>query len=270
MTDILAEILDNKRAEVERAKGTRSLAALKRLPGYALPPRNFFGAVAAPRRGVPNLIAEIKRRSPSAGVIRPDFDPVATARQYAVGGAHALSVLTDEQYFDGRLEYIMQVKDAVGLPVLRKDFIVDEYQVHESRAAGADAILLIAAALDEEPLLALTRLAHQLGLCVLLEVHERGELLRTLHALDEDDRKLMLLGINNRNLKVQKTDLATTERLAQLVPPGLPIVSESGVKTRQDVARMHAAGARALLIGETLMSTARPQEKIRELFGTHG
>ena len=267
MSDVLEEILANKRWEVERARAERPLETITALPAYALPPRNFFGAVAVPRRPRPNLIAEIKRASPSAGLIRPDFDPAAIAQQYENAHADALSVLTDARYFDGHLDFIEQVKAAVGLPVLRKDFLFDPYQIHESRAAGADAILLIAEALPPDRLVELVELAHQLDLCVLLEVHERDTLVTTLAVLEARHRTNLLLGINNRNLKAQSIDLATTDRLAALVPPGLPIVAESGIETRRDVQRMHAAGARALLIGETLMRAADPEVKIRELFG---
>jgi indole-3-glycerol phosphate synthase len=263
----LDEILANKRREVERARAERPLKTITALPAYALPPRNFFGTVAVPRHPRPNLIAEIKRASPSAGLIRPDFNPAAIAQQFENARADALSVLTDARYFDGRLNFIGQVRAAVGLPVLRKDFLFDPYQIHESRAAGADAVLLIAEALPTDQLVELVELAHQLDLCVLLEVHERDTLVNTLTALEARHRTNLLLGINNRNLKTQRIDLAKTERLAKLIPPGLPIVAESGIETRQDVHRMHAAGARALLIGETLMRAADPQTKIRELFG---
>lgn len=267
MQNILDEILANKRTEVEHARVERPLAALKSMPGYALPRRNFYGAVSVPRRGRPNLIAEMKRSSPSAGLIRPDFDPVALARQYADAGADALSILTDAKYFGGRLEFIDRVKAAVGLPVLRKDFLVDPYQLHESRAYGADAVLLIADALPLARLVKLVDVAKELEMCVLLEVHRRHTLVQALLALDVGRRTGLLIGTNNRNLKRQQIDLETTEHLAELVPPGTPLVAESGIKTRQDVQRMHAAGARALLIGETLMRSADPEVTIRALFG---
>jgi indole-3-glycerol phosphate synthase len=250
LANVLDEILAHKRQEVEQARAVTPLHALQSLPGYAMPRRNFYGAVAAPRRRCPNLIAEIKRTSPSAGVIRADFDPVTLARQYADAPAQALSVLTDAKHFGGRLEFIEPIKAAVGLPVLRKDFVIDHYQLHQSRAFGADAVLLIADALELGHLLDLLRVARELELCVLLEVHARETLIATLPALDQQRRAGVLLGINNRDLKTQIVDLATTERLAELVPPGLPIVAESGIQTRRDVQRMHAAGARALLIGE--------------------
>ncbi len=267
MPSVLDEILAHKRLEVERRAVERPVKALRAMPGYADPRRNFYGMVSAPRSGGPNLIAEIKRASPSAGVIRPDFDPVALARAYEAGGAAALSILTDEKYFHGRLEYIEQVKAAVGLPVLRKDFVVDAYQLHESRAYGADAVLLIAEALTPGLTGELIQLARDLGLCVLLEAHERDALLSLLLCLEKRPRGHLLIGINNRDLKAQKIDLATTPRLAQLVPPGLPIVAESGIRTRGDVERMHAAGARALLVGETLLRSDDPAAAIRRLLG---
>lgn len=267
MKNVLDEILANKRLEVERARADRPIEALTAESAYMLPRRNFYGAVTAPHRKGPNLIAEIKRASPSAGIIIEDFDAERIAAAYAAGGADALSVLTDRKYFDGRPEYIERVKSAVGLPVLRKDFIVDAYQVYESRALGADAILLIAEALEEEALRSLIVLARELELCVLMEVHSRDTLLNGLRCLDAQVRKGVLLGINNRDLQRQVVDLATTEQLAELVTPGLPIVSESGIKTRQDVVRLHGAGARALLIGETLMRSGDPATTIRELLG---
>ncbi len=267
MSDILDEILANKRVEVERDRQYRTVEQLRARPAFAAPTRNFYGAIAAPVHRRPNLIAEIKLRSPSAGLIVADFDPPRIARMYAGAGAAALSVLTDETYFGGRPEYIEQVKAAVDLPVLRKDFIVDEYQIHESRAFGADAILLICEALTGEQLTVYTTTARRLGLCVLVEVHTRAALMKFIAAVPEPLRDHVLLGINNRNLKIQQVDLATTEQVAEVVPPGLPIVSESGIKTRKDVERMHKAGARGLLIGETLLRADDPGAKIKELFG---
>lgn len=266
MPNILDEILAHKRREVEQARAATPLEVLQERQLYQMPRRNFYGSVAAPKPRGPNLIAEIKHKSPSAGVIVPDFDPVTIARTYEAAGACALSVLTDERYFGGAPEFIERVKQAVSLPVLRKDFIVDPWQVYESRAIGADCILLIGEALEGERITELTVLAHQLELCVLVEVHARDVLMKVLQALPHEWRSTMLLGINNRDLAVQRVDLTTTERLAELVPPGLPIVSESGMKSRQDVERMHRAGARALLIGETLLR-GDPARNIRDLFG---
>ena len=267
MTGILAEILAHKRSEVERARADRPVDQLQSLSGYHLPRRNFYGAVTAPGRSGPNLIAEVKRSSPSAGLIQADFDPVRIAEQYAAGGARALSVLTDEKYFGGRLEYIDRIKAAVGLPVLRKDFLIDAYQVYESRAGGADAVLVIGDALEARVAAELVALARTLGLCVLLEVHTRSALFEALKVIHASADAGVLLGINNRDLAAQRVDLATTEELAPLVAPGVPIVAESGVRTRSDVERLHAAGARAILVGETLLRSGDPQRTIRELFG---
>ncbi len=267
MTDILAEILTHKRAEVEQARAARPLGELKSSPTYYLPRRNFYGAVTVPRRNRPNLIAEIKRSSPSAGLIREDFDPTALARCYENAGAAALSILTDERYFGGQLDFIQLVKSAVGLPVLRKDFLVDEYQLHESRAVGADAVLIIVEAAGVGDALELVHGARELDLWVLLEVHTRAALLELLACWPEERREGVLLGINNRDLKRQCTDLATTEDLAEIASPGLPIVSESGIRTRRDVDRMFKAGARAILVGETLLREEDPATAVRALLG---
>lgn len=275
MPDLLAEILSHKRREVERARRARPLPP-PALPGPPpvpgppagpWPPRDFYAAVATPRGRRPNLIAEIKRASPSAGLIRAAFEPVTLARHYAAAGACALSVLTDEKYFGGRLEFIAAVKRAVSLPVLRKDFLIDPYQVYESRAYGADAVLLIGEILPVGRLVRLVELARTLGLAVLLEVHRPRTLLRVRAALGATRPPGLLLGINNRDLRTQMVDLTTTERLAPLAPPGLPLVAESGVRTPADVARLHAAGARALLVGETLLRSDNPRLSIRRLLG---
>lgn len=253
MSNVLQQILADKRLEVERAAAVRPVAELKGSAGYHMPRRNFYGAVAAPRAR-PNLIAEIKRASPSAGLIRADFDPAAIAVAYQAGGAAALSILTDAKYFSGDHTFIDLAKTHVDLPVLRKDFIVDPYQLHEARAIGADAVLLIAEALSPAELAEFMRLAAELQLCVLLEVHSTESLLTALAAFRTDDyRGGLLLGVNNRNLATQTVDLATTEKLAPMIPPGLPFVAESGIKNPGDVQRMQLAGARALLVGETLM-----------------
>ena len=202
--------------------------------------RNLAAALQSGAPRLIHLIAEIKRKSPSAGLIRPEFDPVALARAYHASHASALSVLTDEQYFDGRLEFISPVRAAVPLPVLRKDFIVDAYQVYESRAASADAILLIGEILAPDALLELVELSFELGMTSLVEVHERKTLERLLPVVPFPNHYRSLLGINNRDLKLQQTDLGTTERLAGLAGPGTILVAESGVKTRQDAERSSA------------------------------
>ena len=267
LSQILNEILAHKRCELEQSKAARPLEELKSWPAYFMPRRNFYGAVSVPRQTGPNVIAEIKRSSPSAGLICADFDPATIARRYESGGAQALSVLTDERYFGGRLEFIEEVKAAVGLPVLRKDFVVEAYQLHESRAYGADAVLLIADALGAELAIDLVKRARALNLWVLLEVHARDTLLDVLGQFEEEDREGVLLGINNRNLQTQTIDLSTTEELAGLVPPGFPVVAESGIKKRRDAERMHIAGARALLVGEMLMRDDDPARAIAEIRG---
>jgi indole-3-glycerol phosphate synthase len=265
--NILDQIVETKRGEVAAAKAQRPLADLKHAIRDVTPPRNFHAAIAKqPRRGV-NLIAEIKKKSPSAGLIRPDFDPAGLARIYHQGGADALSVLTDQPYFDGQLEHIAQVKAAVPLPVLRKDFMIDEYQLYQSRAAGADAVLLIGEVLGPPQLANMLDLAFDLGLTSLIEVHEAGTLERLQDAIGFPNTKRSLLGINNRDLKIQKTNLATTETLAAQVAQGTIIVSESGIKTRADVGRLIRAGARALLIGETFMRSPDILSKMTELLG---
>ena len=253
MPNILDQILETKRAEVAAARQKRPLEAVRSAAQNAAPPRDFYAALAVRPTGRVHLITEIKRRSPSAGLIRPDFDPPRIAQAYLAAGASALSVLTDVTYFDGRLEYIAAVKEAVPLPVLRKDFVVDAYQIYEARAAGADAVLLIGEALRPDLLGELRDLAVSLGMTVLVEVHEEGTLRPLLPLFGEAGRKRTLLGINNRNLKVQRIDLHTTAALASLAPSGTLIVSESGVKTHAELLRLADAGARALLVGETLM-----------------
>jgi indole-3-glycerol phosphate synthase len=248
-SDVLAEICAATRREVERRKHTTPVATLERRAATAAPVRGFAQrlseAAAGPR---PALIAEIKKASPSRGLIRADFDPPALARSYKDGGATCLSVLTDGPYFQGSDEHLMAARAAVDLPVLRKDFMLDPYQVVEARAIGADCILLILAALDDATARTLSRLASDLGLDVLAEVHDEAELDRAL-ALEG-----ALLGINNRNLKTLKVDLAVFERLARRAPADRFLVAESGLKTATDLARLRRAGARAFLIGESLMS----------------
>ncbi|MBK8913926.1 MAG: indole-3-glycerol-phosphate synthase [Phycisphaerales bacterium] len=266
MEDILAQILADKRRYVEAARLARSVESLMADPAYHEPRRNFFGATAAPRRDRANLIAEIKQRSPSAGVIRPDFDVAALASAYERGGAAALSVLTDADWFGGDGSHIALAKQACGLPVLRKDFVIDEYQLHEARALGADAVLLIAEALDAAMLAALCRTAVGLGLCVLVEVHSREALRGVLGAISlESCRGSLLLGVNNRDLRRQVTDVGITERLAPEVPPTAPLVAESGIRSHSDAQRMFQAGARALLVGEALLREADVAAAVRRM-----
>lgn len=267
MSTILDQIIETKREEVEAARTARPLDTLKAAMRDLPPPRDFRAAVSRPSpRGV-RLIAEIKRRSPSAGLIRPDFDPTELARIYHQHGADALSVLTDEPWFDGRLAYLDQVRAAVPLPVLRKDFMIDPWQIYESRAAGADAILLIGEALPTDLLKEMLEMACELGMTSLIEVHEDETLARIQDEIGFPNRWRSLLGINNRNLKIQRTDLSTTARLAGRVADGTVIVAESGIQTREDVQRLIQAGAHALLIGETFMRAPDIGGKMAELLG---
>lgn len=265
---ILDDIIAAKRAEVAERKSATPLDRLTSAIAELPRPRNFFNAVTRPprdRRPV-NLIAEIKKASPSAGVIRDDFDPVDIARQYAQAGADALSVLTDERFFQGRLDYIRQVRDAVALPVLRKDFIIDPYQVYESAAAGADAILLIAECLRTNELIDLQILATELHLTTLIEVHDLDNLMRVRDGvIGVPMRSYSLIGINNRDLASFKTDLGTTLRMAELVEDRNVLVSESGIHTHAEVIKLADAGVRAILVGESLMRSPDIAGKVREL-----
>lgn len=256
---ILDEILAHKREELVEARRRVPPHEMAERAERAAPPRGFRRALEAAEP--PAVIAELKRRSPSRGEIRPDFDPVRCAREYAEGGAAALSVLTDERYFGGRLEFLPAVRAAVELPLLRKDFLVDAYQVDEALAAGADAVLLIVAALDAAQLRDLHAYARRRGLDVLVEVHDERELEAAL-AVGTD-----LLGVNNRDLRRFVTDLAVTERLAPRVPPGVLLVAESGIAAAADVERLARAGARAFLVGESLMSQPQPGAALRRLRG---
>jgi indole-3-glycerol phosphate synthase len=267
MSTILDQIIQTKRQEIAERKTQVPLEQLKETIATLGRPRNFFHAVTQKPKKAMNVIAEVKKASPSAGVIRGDFDPVAIAKGYAAAEADALSVLTDEKYFHGKLEYIQAVRDVVGLAVLRKDFIVDPYQVYESRAAGADAILLIAECLETSRMIDLQILATELNLTCLIEVHDMDNLMRVRdHVIGFPHRSYSLLGINNRNLRTFKVDLGTTLRLAELVEDRLVLVSESGIQSREDVVKLHAAGVRAVLVGETLMRANDPARTMGELF----
>jgi indole-3-glycerol phosphate synthase len=243
---ILDEILEHKRREVARAKTLRPVDAVAQAAREVREPtRGFRDALL--ESDPPAVIAEIKRRSPSKGEIRADFDPVACALAYGEGGAAAISVLTDEHFFGGHLGFLAKVREAVDCPLLRKDFIVDPYQIDEARVAGADAILLIAAALPQETLVALQDHARALDLDVLVEIHDEAEAVRATSA------GANLVGINNRDLRTFHTDLAVSERLAPALPEGVLVVAESGIGTPADVARLTAVGAHAFLVGESLM-----------------
>ena len=271
---ILDTIVEEKRREVARLpQRSISVADLKAALIARGGRRDFAGALQKPKSGPVALIAEVKKASPSAGVIRPDFDPVRIAREYEVAGASCLSVLTDEKFFQGSLEYLEQIREAVKLPLLRKDFVIDERQLLEAIEWGADAVLLIVAILSDEQLRHFHALATGAGLAALVEVHDEAELERALIAGAE------LVGVNNRNLKTFKVDLATTERLAARLrssprntqhatdrPPPL-LVAESGIHTRADVERLAKCGAGAILVGESLMKQADIGAKARELLG---
>jgi len=247
MNDVLAEIVAVKREHVAASKVRRSQSEIETLAAAASAPRGFTAALKRTAAKHFALITEMKRRSPSGGEIRPGFDPAAVARDYEAAGAACLSVLTDGPYFGGLDSDLEAARAAVTLPALRKDFMVDPYQIAESRALGADCILLIVAALDDVLLRELAAETERLGMDVLIEVHDEAEL----------DRALMLergmIGINNRNLKILETDLATFERLAPRVPPDRLLVAESGLKTTQDLRRMAESRASAFLVGESLL-----------------
>lgn len=268
MKTILEQIIDTKKQEVAARKLSAPVEMLKdRIPSLERP-RNFFHAVTHAGGKKPlNLIAEVKKASPSAGIIRADFDPVAIAKTYEANGADALSVLTDEKYFQGHLDYLQQIKAEVTLPVLRKDFIIDPYQVYESRAAGADAILLIAECLETSQMIDLQILATELKLTVLIEVHDLDNLMRVRdQVIGFPHKSYSLLGINNRDLRTFKTDLGNTLRMAELVEDRNVLVSESGINTYADVRRLADAGVRAVLVGESLMRSDDIGEKIRSMF----
>lgn len=269
MSDILKQILADKRIEIERQKKTVSIEHLKEQIKNLSRCRNFHKAVTKPNNRGINVIAEVKKASPSAGVIRKNFDAVEIAKIYEQSGADAISVLTDEKYFQGRLEYLTHIKDAVSVPVLRKDFIIDEYQIYEARAAGADAILLIGEAFEpnDGKIVDLMILAAELTLTTLLEVHGAEELLRVRSLIDFPKAHYSVLGINNRDLATMKVDLNTTARLAELAGPIDGLVAESGIKTKADVEKIKKAGATAALVGEELCRSEDIGAKFREIFG---
>lgn len=259
VTGILDRIVAHKRTEIEAARRRCPAARLEERLAEAPPVRDFAGALVA-GEGI-GLIAEVKRASPSAGVIREDFDPVAIARTYAEHGAACLSVLTDEHFFQGQLDHLRTVREAVPLPVLRKDFLLDRYQLLEARTAGADCVLLIAECLDDERLRELFESAGDLGMDVLIELYEPDNLERVLPL------RPRLLGINNRNLQTFTTDLDHTLRLRERVPAETLLISESGIRSREDVLRLQDAGIAAILVGETLMRATDIGTKVDELLG---
>ena len=267
MSTILDRIVTAKKREVATAQKRHPPAELKLAARHCPPTRDFFAAVTAANNQNIHLIAEIKKRSPSAGLLVENFDPVTLAETYHRHGASALSVLTDRRFFDGRLSFIRKIKSAVSLPVLRKDFIVDEYQVAESRLAGADAILLIAEVLGAERIKEYLELARTFQMASIVEVHSKENLMAVVEANGPPGSASYLLGINNRDLAVQRTDLDTTTQLAALLPAKSVFISESGIATAKDVDIVRRAGACAILVGESLLRAPDIGAAINELLG---
>jgi indole-3-glycerol phosphate synthase len=263
VADILDKILAVKAEEIAKAKKALGAAAVRRQAEAAGKPRDFIGALRAKiTAGLPAVIAEIKKASPSRGVLRERFDPAAIARSYARHGTACLSVLTDEFFFQGRAEDLSIARAACDLPALRKDFVIDPYQVYESRAMGADCILLIVAALEPAQMRGLEAVAVSLGMAVLAEVHDRAELDLALELATP------LIGINNRNLRSFETSLATTLGLSSRVPEPRIVVTESGILAPEDVARLRQAGVHAFLVGEAFMRAQDPGKELERLFLT--
>ncbi|MCW5661391.1 MAG: indole-3-glycerol phosphate synthase TrpC [Burkholderiaceae bacterium] len=261
MSDILQRIVAAKHEEIATARASRSLAAVRAAARDQPAPRGFEAALrTAVGQGRAAVIAEVKKASPSKGLLREHFVPAEIARSYAEHGAACLSVLTDEPFFQGVPAYLAEARAACALPVLRKDFIVDEYQVHESRAMGADCILLIVACLDDAQLAGFEACAHELGMGVLVEVHDRPELERALRL------KTPLVGVNNRNLRTFEVSLDTTLALQPLLPADRLLIAESGILARPDVQRLRSAGVHAFLVGEAFMRAADPGRALARLF----
>ena len=262
MSDILNKIIAVKRQEVADALNRKPLAAMRRDAESRVQTRDFVGALRARiAAGKPAVIAEIKKASPSKGVLRSDFIPADIAQSYAEAGAACLSVLTDQQFFQGSIDYLKQARASCSLPVLRKDFIIDAYQIYESRVMGADCILLIAACLDDAQMKAFEALAMSLDMAVLVEVHDEAELARALML------KTPLIGINNRNLNTFEVSLDTTLSLMGKVPAERLLVTESGIMTPEDVKRLRDVNINAFLVGEAFMRADEPGEALAELFG---
>jgi indole-3-glycerol phosphate synthase len=262
MSDILDKIVAVKHQEVAAAQKRKPLEVVRADAESRVLTRDFVGALRAKiAAGLPAVIAEVKKASPSKGVLRAEFIPADIAQSYAEHGAACLSVLTDVQFFQGSVDYLKQARASCQLPVLRKDFMVDAYQIYESRAMGADAVLLIASSLDDAQMADFEAIARGLDMAVLVEVHDQAELERALRL------KTPLMGINNRNLKTFEVSLDTTLALRTLVPADRILVTESGIQTRHDVLRMGAAGVNAFLVGEAFMRAPEPGEALAALFG---
>ncbi len=268
---VLDQIVSHKRGEVERAKAGCSLDELAARAERADPARDFVHALTGGRQRDFAIIAEIKRRSPSAGLIRPeyehDFDPVLIATAYSNAGASAISCLTDEKFFGGQTRFISRIRAEVALPVLRKDFLIDPWQVYESRAAGADAILLIAECLDDLLLPEMLELARSLGMGVLLEAYARDQVERTADLMSRIGHEGVLLGVNNRDLTTMRVDIGHTLRAADLVPDRSLFVSESGIRARADLDQLEQGGVSIALVGEHLMRQADPGSALATLLG---
>jgi indole-3-glycerol phosphate synthase len=262
----LDKIVATKIKEVESLRDSFSLAQAERDIAALPKPRGFRKALTQAKHREMGLIAEVKKASPSKGLIREDFDPVSIAKGYEAGGADCLSVLTDRDYFQGSAAYLQQVKEAVKLPLLRKDFIIDEKQIYEARILGADAVLLIVAILTPDQLSHFIEIATGLEMDVLIEVHDRNELAVVL-STDKITYPNVLLGINNRNLRTFETSLETTAELAALVPQGVPVISESGIAGPSDIDFLRTTGAHGVLVGEYLMRQADVEEAVNGLLG---
>jgi len=272
MPATLREIVEHKLTEVHAAKARTPIDELRSRAGDASPARDFFSALTqpAPGAGETRVIAEVKRRSPSAGLIRPEyddalFDAAVMAQGYSQAGASAISCLTDEKFFGGHLSFVQHIREITHLPVIRKDFIIDAYQIVEARAHHADAVLLIAECLHDEQITAMLAQSHELGLSVLLEVHSRDNLLRVLPILEQRLNPRILLGINNRDLTRMVTDLKHTTELLDLVPDRSILVSESGIRTPADLAQLRSHGVHIALIGEHLMRQPDPGAALAQL-----
>jgi indole-3-glycerol phosphate synthase len=270
LATILDKIIADKRIEVNQRMAEKPLASLAESVSDLPKCRNFHKAITKPNRRGINVIAEVKKASPSAGLIREDFDPIEIAKTYQSCRADAISVLTDEKYFQGRLEYIAAIKEAVPLPILQKDFIIDKYQVYEARTAGADAILLIAEVLKPAEVMDLLILASKLTMTSIIEIHRADTLLALRSLVGFPLKHYSVIGINNRDLTTMEVDLNTTSRLAGFVDNKRELIAESGIKTRTDVEKLISLGLGAVLIGQTLCASPDIEKKFKELFDPAG